>query len=164
MITNISLKNFRGFDREISVRFRPITNYQPLVDSTKKIRNEYQQMVIPIIRNMDETRPQLPLLRHWMLPETRRQVMLNQNDSLMQQIKGVIHEADEHADRAFVYVACSEDSTLVTNDGEHILGRRRELLRRTKRFRGRNTTIQSSSVAADRFCGDGGQAQCPERQ
>ena len=35
--------------------------YQLLVDSKRKIGNEYQQMIVPMITNMDDTRPQLPL-------------------------------------------------------------------------------------------------------
>ena len=37
--------------------------YQLLVDSTRKIGNEYQQIIVPIIRNRDDTGQQLQLLR-----------------------------------------------------------------------------------------------------
>ncbi|MBE2197639.1 MAG: hypothetical protein IAE79_03445 [Anaerolinea sp.] len=130
-------------------------HYQLLVDSTRKIGNEYQQMIIPIIRNMDETKPQLPLLRFWMNPDIRHQVELNQQDNLMQQIGQVIYEPSEHADRAFVYVVCREDAILITNDQIHILGRRNDLLRRTRRQRGPNTDIQSSSEAFAHFLDNG---------
>jgi len=122
--------------------------YQLLVDSTNKIGNEYQQEIIPIIRNNDEMRPQLPLLRYWMHPDIRLRVEIDRRDHLMQQIRSVIHERAEHADRAFVYVVCKKDSILVTNDRIHILDRRRELLRSTRRERGRNTDIQSSRDAS----------------
>lgn len=130
------------------------SQYQLLVDSTKKIANEYRQIIIPIIRNIDETKPQLPLLRFWMNPDIRHQVDLDQLDKLMQQIIKVIHEINEHADRAFVYIVCAADSLLVTNDRVHILGRRKELLRRTKKSRGPNTDIQSSLDAFANFRGN----------
>jgi hypothetical protein len=129
--------------------------YQLLVDSTRKISNEYQQMIVPIIRNMDETRPQLPLLRFWMSLDIRHQVELNPRDNLMQQIRGVIHERNEHADRAFVYVVCREGAILVTNDQIHILRRRNDLLRKTRRERGQHTAIQSSNEAVDHFFANG---------
>jgi hypothetical protein len=129
--------------------------YQLLVDSTRKIGNEYQQKIVPIIRNKDDTRPQLPLLRFWMSLDIRHQVELNPRDNLMQQIRGVIHERNEHADRAFVYVVCREDAILVTNDQTHILGRRNDLLRRTRKERGRHTAVQSSNEAVGHFFADG---------
>ncbi len=129
--------------------------YKLLVDSTKKIGNEYQQKIVPIIKNMDETKPKLPILRFWMDNNIRHQVVLDQLDNLMQQIKSVIYELNEHADRAFVYVVCAADALLVTNDRDHILGRRKDLLRRTKKNRGRNTDIQSS---LDAFANIGGNA------
>ena len=130
--------------------------YQLLVDSTRKIGGEYLRLIVPIIRNMDETRPQLPLLRFWMNPDIRHEVTLNPIDNLMQKIKNIIHEAHEYADRAFVYIVCIEDSVLVTNDHIHILDRRRALLKGTKKFRGRNTDIQSSHTAYSAFLASGG--------
>ena len=129
--------------------------YLLLVDSTRKIGNEYEQMIIPIIRKRDDTGQQLQLLRHWMKPEVRHQVDLIQTDNIMQQIRNVIHEQDEHADRAFVYVVCRKNSILVTNDRTHILGRRNDLLKRTKRERGRNTDIQCSNDAFRNLHGTG---------
>lgn len=129
--------------------------YLLLVDSTRKIGNEYQQLIVPIIKNMDETRPQLPLLRHWMLPEIREVVTLVSHDALMQHIKAVVHEPAEHADRAFIYVVCKQNSTLVTNDSIHILGRRDQLLKKTRRERGKDTDIQCSVDAHTTFMGTG---------
>ena len=129
--------------------------YQLLVDSTRKIGNEYLQKIVPIIKNMDETRPQLPLLKFWMDTDIRHQVELNSTDILMQQIRGIIRERDEHADRAFVYVVCRKDSILVTNDHTHILGRRNDLLRRTRKERGKNTDIQCSNDAYNNLHGTG---------
>ncbi len=133
-------------------------HYQLLVDSTKKIANEYVQILIPIIKNMDETKPQKPLLLYWMETGNRQQVELKLQDSLMTAIRGVIHEVAEHADRAFVYVAFRESATLVTNDKTHILGRRSELLKRTKKLREKGADIQSSKEVSVRFCAGGGQA------
>ena len=121
--------------------------FQLLVDSTRKIGNEYQQMIIPIIRNRDDMGLQLQLLRHWMSLDIRYQVELDPRDNLMQQIRSIIQEQDEHADRAFVYVACKQNCHLVTNDGIHILQRRSELRRNTRRRRGRNTDFISSNQA-----------------
>ena len=128
--------------------------YRLLVDSTKKIGNEYLEKIIPIIRNMDETKPQLPILRLWMDINIRHQVVLYPLDNLMKEIKSVIRKKDEHADRAFVYVVCVADSLLVTNDRVDILDRRKDLLRRTKKSRGRNTDIQSSLEAFSNFGGN----------
>lgn len=134
------------------------SQYRLLVDSTKKIANEYVQLLIPIIKNMDETKPQKPLLLYWMETGNRQQVELDSQDTLMQRIKQVIHEQGESVDRAFVYVACRGNATLVTNDAVHISDRRSELLRNTKKFRGKVTDIQSSKNAAVLFCTAGGQA------
>ena len=65
-------------------------------------------MIIPIFRNRDDTGQQLQLLRYWMNLEVRHQVDVSPKDNLMRQIKNVIREPDEHADRAFVYVVCRE--------------------------------------------------------
>jgi hypothetical protein len=132
--------------------------YQLLVDSTRKIGNEYQQMIVPIIQSRDDMGQQLQLLRHWMNPDVRFQVDLIQTDNLMQQIRRIIRERNEHADRAFVYVVCRGDSILVTNDHTHILGRRVKLLRRTRRERGQNTDIQSSNDAFSNLFGNGASA------
>ncbi len=137
-------------DRLLSVLI--LKAFELLVDSTSKIANEYQQLLVPIIKNNDETRPQLPLLRHWMSPDIRHVVVLDPRDNLMQQITRVIREPAEHADRAFVYVVCSADATLITNDDMHILRRRATLLRKTRRWRGGGADIQSSCQAASRFC------------
>ena len=121
-----------------------------LVDSTKKIANEYEALVIPIIRNADDTRVQIYLLRYWMNSEIRHEEPLDRQDQLMQQIKRVIYE-NEHADRAFVYVSCKRDCYLITNDNVHILNRRRELLEGTRRHRGTNTDFIDSHQAHQEF-------------
>jgi hypothetical protein len=129
--------------------------YQLLVDSSRKIGNEYERLIVPIIRKEDETRPQLPLLRLWMSIDIRYQVTLDPVDKLMQRIKKVIYEKAEHADRAFVYVVCRQDAMLVTNDDRHILRRRTALLRSTRSERGPRTDIQPSRKAAFRLWTNG---------
>lgn len=137
-------------DRLLGVLTR--ASYQLLVDSTRKIANEYQQSIIPMIKNMDETRPQLPVLRHWMSLEIRDEVAVDPRGSLMQAIRRVIAEKEKHADRAFVYVTCCTNATLVTNDRADILDRRQDLLKATKRLRGKDTSMHSSQEAAVHFC------------
>ena len=127
------------------------SHYQLLVDSTRKIGNEYQQKIVPIIRNLDETKPQLPLLRFWMNMDIRHEVELDGTDALMVKIKSVMHEPDEHADRAFVYVACKEGAVLVSNDFFHIRDRRDEILKKTRKERASDADIQSSREAAVTF-------------
>ena len=127
-------------------------SYLLLVDSSGKIGKDYSAQVIPMIKSKSDTGGQLLLLRYWMQNERRATVPLNRTDGLMAEIKSVIHESDEHADRAFVYVACQRDATLVTNDHIHILNRRSELLKKTKRYRGKSTDILSSLNAASQFC------------
>ncbi len=129
--------------------------YQLLVDSTRKIGNEYKQMIVPMFRNMDETSPQLPRLRFWMSLDNRHEVELVRTDNLMRQIKSIITEIDEHADRAFVYVACKKDSILVTNDDEHILSRYDQILQKTERNREENTDFIDSREACAYFLNEG---------
>jgi hypothetical protein len=129
--------------------------YKLLVDSTRKIGNEYQRMIIPIILNTDDTGQKLQLLRYWMIHAVRYHVELIQSDTLMQHIRRIICEIAEHTDRAFVYVVCKMDSMLVTNDHTHIVGRRSELLKKTKRERGPNTDIKRSNDACIKFFGRG---------
>lgn len=129
-----------------------LLKYKLLVDSTGKIAKDYQAQVIPMLKGAHERRAQqLPLLRQWMLIDRRTTVNLNPQDQLMTAIKKVIDEIEEHADRAFVYVACKNDADLITNDEEHILDRREAILDRTKRYRGDNTTLISSLEAYERI-------------
>lgn len=121
--------------------------YMLLVDSTGKIAKDYVAQVIPMIRGVYEEGDQRILLTGWMLPDRHTSVALDPTDQLMTAIKNVIHEIAEHADRAFVYVACKNDTALITNDEEHILSRKKALLKSTKGYRGVNTSIISSIEA-----------------
>src|SRR5258708_16260922 len=82
---------------------------------------------------------------------SRELVDTDSTDALMARIRGVIPEPKEHADRAFVYVACKGDCCLVTNDGEHILPRRGKLMNKTRAERGPNTRFLSSREAVEHF-------------
>lgn len=132
-------------------------DFMLLVDSTGKIGKDYADQVVRMIKQSDDMGGQLYLLRYWMQGERRLTVNLNKTDQLMTTISGIIHEVAEHADRAFVYVACRQNATLVTNDAMHILDRRKQLLKKTKKHRGDHAAIQSSREAAACFCSAGGQ-------
>lgn len=119
-------------------------NFFLLVDSTKKIPKEYESRIVPILRKSFDTGTEIYLLRYWMNSARHTVVQLDTRDTLMRRIETVICERGEHADRAFVYVACKRDSDLVTNDIQHILRRRQSILRQTSRYRGNNTRILSS--------------------
>lgn len=114
------------------------------VDSTKKIGNEYEEKLGPRIRDANETGIAVFLLRFWMNPDRRDVIDTDPQDHLMQRIRKTIPEADEHADRAFVYVSCKGDCPLVSNDHVHIIGRRSELRKRTRDDRGVVTCFQTS--------------------
>lgn len=124
-------------------------NFMLLIDSTGKIAKDYQAQVIPMFKGVYEMGTQLYLLRQCMQTERRTTVGLDPTDRLMTAIKKVIHEVGEHADRAFVYVACRNDSSLITNDAVHIWNRRAAILKITRKYRGVSTTIVSSREAHD---------------
>ncbi len=136
-------------DRLLSQLYKD--KFMLLLDSTGRIAKDYETQVIPMIRRTDETGNQRILLNYWMQAK-RLSVELNQVDPLMRAIKVIIHEVAEHADRAFVYVACRRNATLVTNDAIHIVDRRKQLLKNTKRYRGKDAAIQSSKEAMACFC------------
>lgn len=121
------------------------------VDTTNKIGAEYQTKLDPIVRKEDDTRTEIYILRFWMNMCPREPILTDPTDALMARIREVIPERNENADRAFVYVACRGDCCLVTNDGEHILPRRKKLWRRTQRERGENTKFLTSREAVQYF-------------
>ena len=133
-------------------------SFMLLMDSTGRIGKDYEAQVKPMIKSTSDTGGQLYLLRYWMQNERRVTVQLDQTDRLMAAIRNIIFEVAEHADRAFVYVACRRNATLVTNDAAHILDRRSALLKKTKRWQGNSTDILSSINAASHFCHNGGQS------
>lgn len=118
-----------------------------LLDSTQKIQNEYEEKIVPIIRKVDETGIQLLLLKYWMELRPFTMIDLDPTDRLMTSIKKVIHEKDEHADRAFVYVVCIGNCCLVSNDDQHIISRRSELRSETRKLRGNDTVFKNTREA-----------------
>ena len=91
-----------------------------LVDDQGAIASEYHQQLARRLRNSDDLRNELQLLRYWFLYAPRRRVGVDEHDDLMQAIGSVI-EASEHTDRTFVYVAFQQGTALVTNDLRHIV-------------------------------------------
>jgi hypothetical protein len=67
-------------------------HYRLCVDSTNKIANEYLEYLVPIIKNSDDTKIQLPILRAWMNIDLREQIEVDQDDMLMHRIRQVIPE------------------------------------------------------------------------
>ena len=132
-----------------------------IVDEERKIENEYEERVGPIIRNnSDEDIQQLPLLRFWIASQidNRKRVGVSNNE-LMRAIRGIIKE-NEAVDRIFVYVAFTCDRILITNDGRHIIEgsaresseRRKTLLRKTRNYRpNQKSEILSSCEAVSRL-------------
>lgn len=123
-------------------------NFKLLVDSTGRIGNEYLAQIIPMFKRTYETGTQRYLLQEWMQDHRRIKVDLDAKDRLMTAIRRVIPEVDEHADRAFIYVACKHDSDLITNDTGHILDRRSKILSCTKKCRRGDKTRIVSSIEA----------------
>ena len=118
------------------------------VDVNRRIASEYDRVIVPIIKNRDEGSFERYILSYWMIYSTRKKVAVEENDERMKCIKGIIVE-NELVDKIFVYIACSEDCKLITNDIGHILSRRTELLKKTrKKYRGANTDFLSSLEAS----------------
>ena len=118
--------------------------FQLCVDTNGRITSEYDRIIMPIIKNRDEGSVERYILSYWMIYCERKNASVDENDARMACIRGIITE-NELFDRVFVYVACSEDCKLVTNDTVHILARRKDLLKATKkRFRGSSTDFLSS--------------------
>lgn len=126
--------------------------YRLAVDSTKKISDEYKDKIEAMMEGMSDTNLQLPILRYWMHPDLRTDVQLDPNDQLMSRIWRVINKADEHVDRAFVYVACRGNCMLVTNDDVHILSQRSDLRSETRKLRGSDTDFVNSRTAVAVLC------------
>lgn len=92
-----------------------------LVDSQGKIDSEYNQQLARRIRNADDLRNEIQLLRYWVLVAPRLRVSVAEFDPLMRAIRRVIVEDAEDTDRTFVYVAFRQGTVLVTNDRRHIV-------------------------------------------
>jgi hypothetical protein len=124
---------------------------QLCVDTTEKIANEYLEKLGPMVKQENEIGIQLYILRFWMETGIRCSIETDPTDLLMHRIRQAIPEADEHADRAFVYVSCKGNCCLVTNDGEHILPRRTIIKSKTKKLRGKDSVIYDSQEAIPYF-------------
>lgn len=117
------------------------------VDSAGRVAEEYNNVIVPIIKSRDETGLERYVLSYWMLQCPRRTAEMDETDYRMNRIRRVIPEP-EPVDRAFVYIACSEDCKLVSNDNGHIISRRAELRKATKGYRGESTDFLTSRQAA----------------
>ena len=126
-----------------------------LVDSQGTIDSEYSQQLARRIRNADDLRNEIQLLRYWVLVAPRLRVSVTEFDQLMRAIRSVIVEDAEDTDRTFVYVAFRQGTTLVTNDRRHIVRgtgggstfRRDILLRKTVGLRPETARIMTSEEA-----------------
>jgi hypothetical protein len=103
------------------------------VDADKRIENEYDTQLGPTIRNQDEARFERQMLQFWLVLTPKTTYAVNMGDDLMVQLKRVIMEHKESLDRIFVYVAITANTKMVTNDGKHIVDRRKDLRRLAKK-------------------------------
>jgi PIN domain nuclease of toxin-antitoxin system len=123
--------------------------YRLCVDADKRIEGEYEAQLRPILRNMDETKGfQRYVLQFWLESNPKERLPLDMGDELMTQIKKIIHERKESVDRIFVYAAITADTRLVTNDGKHIIERRKELKKLAKKRDADNVNFMISEAAA----------------
>ena len=112
-----------------------------IVDSGRRILNEYDNRLEPILKNIDNSRSEMYILRYWTRYAARREVTVNLSDALMGAIREVIPGNSEGVDRIFVYVSFRLGKVLISNDETHIvIGPPRELGQRTRRDRLRRTT------------------------
>ena len=128
-----------------------------IVDDTGRISTEYTHHLIPIVRNSDDTRIEIYILRYWMLLAPRQEVVYDGNSRLAIAIRQVIVERKEIVDQIFAYVAFEIGKTLISNDQRHIVigppresresSRRRRLLRATRRMRPDGANILTSKEA-----------------
>jgi len=119
------------------------------VDGEGVIRNEYERIIEPMIRNESQTGIELDLLRYWMSPDNQEPVDVADQRELMRLIRAVIIE-NERVDRLLVCVAFSRGITLLTNDVLHIVvGPTRETRQGERRARLLRTTREHSSAGAE---------------
>jgi hypothetical protein len=107
--------------------------YRLCVDEGGRIDGEYKVQIGPIIQNRDEGGFERQMLAYWLVDNPRIPIPTDMGDELMVQIKRIIIEIKETLDRIFVYVAIRGQSRLVTNDGIHIVARRKELRKAAKK-------------------------------
>ena len=130
-----------------------------IVDDGGRISGEYNHRIGPMIRNVDDIRNEIYILRYWMRSANRRKILVSSNDSLMKAISKVIVERSEAVDRIFVYAAFQTGSLLISNDEMHIVygpesrrpPRRNRLLRGTRRLRPGGAYILTSIEAHDKI-------------
>ena len=121
-----------------------------VVDSGRRILNEYDNRLEPILRNIDNSRVELYILRYWTRYVAHHDVTVDQSDALMGAIRGVIPGNSEGVDRIFVYVAFQSGSVLISNDETHIVvGPPGERGQRPRRDRLRSTTGRLRPAGAD---------------
>ena len=130
-----------------------------IVDDSERILGEYNNQIGPMIRESDDTRNEIHILRYWILNCPRLTTRLVLNDALMTAIRGVIVEPDQAVDRILVYVALRQGKVLISNDRMNIvLGppsesteRHQRLLRNTRGFRTGDADILTSLEAYARI-------------
>ena len=130
-----------------------------IVDENGRILGEYNNLIGPMIRQSDDIRDEILILRYWTLNCPRLTTKLVHNDELMTAIRGVIVEPDQTVDRILVYVALRRGKALISNDRMNIVQgpssesteRRQRLLRNTRRFRSRGAEILTSMEAHARI-------------
>jgi hypothetical protein len=132
-------------DKLLSILAR--RGYRLCVDDAKRIEGEYE--VGPIIQNRDETRFERQMLEFWLVLNPKIPISVAMGDDLMTQIKRVIVERKESLDRIFVYVAIHGNTRMVTNDGQHIIDRRRDLRKLAKRRSAHDVDFLTSEQASD---------------
>lgn len=131
-----------------------------LIDNKQKIAAEHIKYLHPIFKG-DEIDTKRLLLRYWILDRDPIEIDLDTKSQLYVAIERVIHEKEEAADRAFVYVSHSSGKPLVTNDEMHIIfgptsegnteknNRRTRLKKGTKKLCVKGACIVSSREAFD---------------
>ncbi len=135
----------------------------PILDSQNKIGSEYLAYLHSIMKEEDEMDTKRLILKYWIIDADPAVVQFDTNSELYKRIKKVIHERDEAVDRAFVFVAFSRGTVLITNDRRHILfgpngerntstyNRRTRLMKETKKSRTKGGEILSSMEAHERM-------------
>jgi hypothetical protein len=123
--------------------------YHLCVDSDDRIKGEYESKLRSIVKNRDESGFERQVLLFWLDVSSRVPVPLDMGDELMVGIKGIVFERKESLDRIFVYVAIHADTKFVTNDGTHIVSRRKDLRKLAKKSRGsKNVDFPNSQTAS----------------
>jgi hypothetical protein len=117
------------------------------VDAGNRVTKEYAQEISPILTSSKDIGVARILLRHWMDNDHHDPVVIDYTGPLLSRIHQVIPR-NERVDAILVAVGITGNSRLVTNDGEHILGHKAHLLRRTRSYRGNGFDIVDSQRAA----------------